>query len=378
MRVVIAPDSFKECLSAMAVARALEVGWRRVYPEAEIRLAPMADGGEGTVDALVAATGGQYVTVRVTGPMGTPVDAVYGRLDDGHGAVIEMAAASGLPLVPVDQRNPEQATTYGTGELIRHAIVSGARRIIVGIGGSATNDGGAGMAQALGYALLDAQGRELPLGGAALARLAHIDAAGRFVPLDEVEILAACDVDNPLCGPRGASQVYGPQKGADPAMVLRLDAALQRLGEVAEAELGIPVLEVPGAGAAGGLGAGLLAFAGARLRSGVELVAEACGLAACMEGADLVITGEGRMDAQSVHGKTPVGVARIAKEQGLPVAAVTGALGPGYEAVYRAGIDAVWPLCAAPMSLEDAIARAETRLQESGEAIARTWRAFRG
>ncbi len=377
MRVVIAPDAFKECLPAIAVARALERGWRRIYPDADVHLAPMADGGEGTVDALVASTGGRFVTTRVTGPLGEAVDAAYGMLGDGRTAVIEMAAASGLPLVPPDQRNPGRTTTRGTGELIRHAIASGAQRIIAGIGGSATNDGGAGMAQALGYSLQDEQGNELPPGGAALARLARIDAAKRLPDLDNVEILAACDVDNPLCGPTGASFVYGPQKGADAALAARLDDALRHFGKCIEAQMSVPVLNLPGAGAAGGLGAGLVAFARARLEAGVVLVAEACNLAQWMDGADLVITGEGRMDAQSARGKTPVGVARIAKRGNVPVAAVAGALGPGYEAVYAEGIDIVWPLCAAPMPLAEALARSEERLIETGEALARAWRAFR-
>ncbi len=377
MRIVIAPDAFKECSSSLAVAKALAEGWRRIYPAAEICLVPMADGGEGTVEALLAAAHGKKIEVTVTGPLGTPVDAFYGQLEDGQTAVVEMAVASGLPLVPLSQRNPEITTTRGTGELIRHALESGARRIIVGIGGSGTNDGGAGMAQALGYALLDAQGRELPPGGGALIRLDKIEDTKKHPEIAACEFLVACDVDNPLCGPKGASHVYGPQKGADSAMASRLDAALQHFGTLLERDLGEKVLDIPGAGAAGGLGAGLIAFTGATLRPGTPLIAEACGLPRHIAGADLVITGEGRTDGQSAHGKTPVGVARLAQAHHVPVVAVAGALGPGYEAVYTHGIDVVWPICGGPMSLREAIAQTEARLRDTGEAIARAWRVFR-
>lgn len=378
MRVVIAPDAFKECASAQAVAVAVAEGWRRVYPEADVACVPMADGGEGTVDALVAATGGRFVKCVVTGPMGDPVEAAYGILGDGVSAVIEMASASGLPLVPPDKRDPERATSRGTGELIRHALESGVRRIMVGIGGSATNDGGAGMASALGYALLDGAGRPLVAGGAALVDLCRVDASGRHPALDGCEILVACDVDNPLCGPQGASHVYGPQKGATPEQVERLDAALCHFGSIVEAQLGAPVRDVAGAGAAGGLGAGLMAFAGGRLRPGVELVAEACGLAERIKGADLVITGEGRLDAQSARGKTPVGVARIAKRYGIPVIAVAGSLGVGWRELYAQGIDAAFSITPGPMSLSEAIGQAQRGLRDTAEAIARIWRKAHG
>ena len=374
MRVVIAPDSFKECLPAAAVAKALADGWRRVFPEADIACVPMADGGEGTVDALVAATGGRPVTVSVTGPLGDPLDATYGLLGDGRTAVIEMAAASGLALAPPEARNPAVATTYGTGELMRHALDTGAERMIVGIGGSATNDGGAGMAQALGFSLLDAHGAALPPGGAALASLARIDASGRHPALDACDVRVGCDVDNPLCGPEGASHVYAPQKGAAPETVERLDVALHHFAAQIEAQRGVRVIDVPGAGAAGGLGAGLLAFAGAQLEAGVPLIAEACGLAGRIAGADLLLTGEGRLDAQSAYGKTPVGVARIAKAQGVPVIAVAGALAPGYEAVYACGIDAAYSCCAAPMPVSQAVAHAPQYLRDVAEALARTWK----
>jgi glycerate kinase len=373
MRIVIAPDSFKECAPAGVVAQAIARGVRRAMPEAEVVTVPMADGGEGTVDALVSATGGTLVEREVTGPLGEPVRAAYGILGNGSTAVIEMAAASGLELVPVNRRDPRIATTRGTGELIRDALDHGVGRIIVGIGGSATNDAGAGMAQALGYRLLDADGKELEPGGSALARLDHIDGAERRRGLDTCQVLVACDVSNPLCGPNGASLVYGPQKGATPEVAAELDAALRHFGGVVEAQLGVRVYDVPGAGAAGGLGAGLIAFANGVPRPGVEIVAEACGLRERIAGADLVITGEGRLDGQSAQGKTPVGVARIATECGVPVIAVAGALGPGYEAVYDRGIDAAFSICKGPMSIEFAMNHVEELLEAAAEAIARTW-----
>lgn len=375
MRVIIAPDSFKECASAAAVSHALATGWRRVFPDADLVCVPMADGGEGTVEALVAATGGSMAVAHgVAGPLGERLDAAYGILGDDATAVIEMATASGLPLVPPERRDPRLATTFGTGEMMRDALDRGLRRIIVGIGGSATNDGGAGMAQALGFALLDEHGDALPRGGAALARLARIGTSARHPGLDACEILVACDVTNPLCGPQGASFVYGPQKGASEEVVRELDSALRHYANVIEHQLNRSVADIPGAGAAGGLGAGLLAFARAALRPGVELVAEACGLDEKMAGADLVITGEGRLDGQTVHGKTPVGVARVAKRLGIPVVAVAGSLGAGYPGVYNEGIDAVFSICPSPISLAEAIARAEDLLTNTAENIARMWK----
>ena len=373
MRVVIAPDSFKECLSALDVAEALAAGLRRAVPDAELELIPMADGGEGTVDALVAATDGRSVPLTVTGPMGNPVDAVYGMLGDGETAVIEMASASGLHLVLPHDRDPRVAMTYGTGELLRAAMERGAKHIIIGIGGSATNDGGAGMAEALGYRFLDAEGNALPRGGAALASLARIDTSNRLSTLDRCDVLVACDVTNPLCGLNGASHVYGPQKGADAETVDVLDAALRHFANVVRDQLGIEIADLPGAGAAGGLGAGLVAFARGSLRPGVDLVADACHLADRIVGADLVITGEGKLDGQSIHGKTPVGVARIAQAAGVPVVAVAGALGDGYEAVYERGIDTVYALCTETITPEFAMTHAAELLAEVGQRIGRTW-----
>lgn len=358
MKIVVAPDSFKGSLSAGDVCRAVARGIRAVWPDADVHAVPMADGGEGTVQALVDATGGRLVEMTVTGPLGEPVRAAYGILGDGRTAVIEMAAASGLPLVPEEHRNPLITTTYGTGELIRGALDAGCRNVIIGIGGSATVDGGAGMAQALGAGLFDADGRQLPPGGGSLDRLADIDLSGLHPALRETTITIASDVNNPLCGPRGAARVFGPQKGATPEMVEILDRNLGHLARVILDRLGVDVAEVPGAGAAGGLGAGLIAFTGARLRPGVELVIEATGLARRLEGADLVITGEGRIDGQTVHGKAPMGVARLASAMGIPVIAVVGSLGPGAEAVYGVGIDALLPIVPGPVSLQEAMAGA--------------------
>ena len=373
MKIAIAPDSFKECLTADEVAGAIEEGVRRALPDCVTVCVPMADGGEGTVDALIAATNGRIVELTGTGPMGTPVATRYGLLGDGESAVIEMAAVSGLPLVRPEDRDPRIATTCGTGELLCDALNRGASRIIIGLGGSATNDGGAGAAQALGVSLRDAAGRELPWGGAALARLATIDLSRRHPRLNQCVLEAACDVDNPLCGPTGASRVYGPQKGAGPKVVEELDAALRHFGDIIEAQLGVPVLDVPGAGAAGGLGAGLVAFAGGVLRPGVDIVADACKLTSRIAGAELVITGEGRIDAQTPHGKTPAGVAKAARQLGIPVVAIAGSLGPGYDAVHDCGIREVISIQSGTMSLAEAMARAPELLAAAAERVARAW-----
>ena len=371
MRVVIAPDSFKGSLSAQAVAEAMARGVRAVFPEAELRLVPIADGGEGTVDALVSATGGRIAETRVTGPLGEPVLARWGVLGDGATAVIEMSAASGLSLVPADRRDPRATSTRGTGELIRAALDAGLHRLVVGIGGSATNDGGAGMARALGIRFLDAARRELPEGGAALARLERIDLLGADPRLAGVEILVACDVDNPLTGPRGASAVYGPQKGATPEMIATLDLALARFARVAAAATGREVSTIPGAGAAGGLGAGLLLFTPARLRPGVEIVLEATGFDALVEGATLVLTGEGRTDSQTAMGKAPVGVAEVARRRGVPVICLSGGLGPGADEVLSRGVDALAGMVPAPMPLDDAMRDAGALLEAAAARACR-------
>jgi len=331
----------------------------------------MADGGEGTVQALVDATGGRLITATVRGPLGDPVEATFGMMGDGETAVIEMAQASGLPLVPPERRNPLVTTTYGTGELILRALDEGARRLIIGIGGSATNDGGAGMAQALGARLLDAAGRDLEPGGAALANLARIDLTGLDPRARSLQITVACDVDNPLTGPRGASAVFGPQKGATPEMVAQLDTALRRFAEVIRRDLGLDVDPIPGAGAAGGLGAGLMAFLGAQLRRGVEIVVEATGLDRHLAGADLCLTGEGNTDFQTVRGKTPMGVATVARRHGVPVICLSGGLGRDYHEIYDVGIDAALSIVPGPVDLDTAIREAPRFIADATERALR-------
>jgi glycerate kinase len=329
VKILVAPDSFKECLSASAVARAIAHGVRRVMPDAEVVELPVADGGEGTVDAMVAAAHGRLEHLDVMGPLGAPVRACYGWTD-AVTAVIEMAEASGLHLLPPEERDPLRATTYGTGQIIAHALDHGATTIIVGLGGSATNDGGAGMAQALGYCLLDAQGNPLEPGGAALRRLARIETGDRHPRLAACSFRVACDVTNPLCGPNGASHIYGPQKGATSDTVEELEAALAHYATAVRRDMGVDVKDLPGAGAAGGLGGGLVAFCGATLESGFALVAETCGMARHIAEAGLIITGEGKLDRQSLSGKAPIGVARLARQAGVPVVAIAGCVEPGF------------------------------------------------
>jgi glycerate kinase len=352
MRILVAPDSYKGSLSALGVAEAMARGIHAVFPGAEVLKVPMADGGEGTVEALVGATGGRLVETVVQDPVGKPVCAPWGLSGDGSTAFIEMAAASGLTLVPAHQRDPRITSTFGTGQLLTAALDAGLRKVVLGIGGSATNDGGAGLARALGARFLDADDRELPEGGLALARLHRIDLSGLDPRLEESTLLVACDVDNPLCGPRGASAVFGPQKGATPEQVAELDAALALFAQVATKATGREVAHLPGAGAAGGLGAGLLFFTPAVLRPGVSIVLEATGFEAMVQGADLVITGEGRTDHQTAMGKAPVGVAEVARHFGVPVICLSGGLGEGAEAVLSHGIEALASVVPGPMSLE--------------------------
>ena len=382
MRIVIAPDKFKGSLTATQAAEAIAVGARRAAPEAILDSAPIADGGEGIVEALVAATGGRYLSAWVTGPLPASgregrVEARYGLLGDGETAVLEMAAASGLVLVSRDQRDPWRATTRGTGELIAAALDSGAERIILGIGGSATNDGGAGMAQALGYKLRDAEGRELSTGGGALADLRSIDSSGRDRRLDQARIAVACDVDNPLCGPRGASAIYGPQKGASPEMIRDLDQGLENFARVVKHDLGASVRDLPGAGAAGGLGAGLVAFAGGRLQPGIDLVLEATRLRERLKDADLCLTAEGSIDASTAHGKAVAGVARLASSLGCPTFAFGGRLGEGAREVLSQGVTSLFCICPGPISESVAIERAFDLLADVAEQAVRAFIAGR-
>lgn len=373
-KIVIAPDSFKESLSAMDVAKAIEAGFREIYPQAHYVCVPMADGGEGTVEAMVAATGGQIITTPMTAPLGNKVDGFFGLLGDGETAVVEMAAASGLHLVPAAQRDPRITTSYGTGELILAALERGVKAIIIGIGGSATNDGGAGMMQALGARFLDGEGHELAPGGAALAGLERLDLSALDPRLAQVSVTVACDVDNPLCGEKGASAVFGPQKGATPAMVTELDAALRCFGEQLEAVTGKTIISAPGAGAAGGMGAALLGMLNAELRPGIEIVIESLGLAQAVRDADLVITGEGRLDSQSIHGKTPIGVARVAKQFQRPVVAIAGSLTPDYQIVHEHGIDAAFSVIDRIVTLQEALDDAERNLRVTARNVAALWR----
>ena len=370
MKIVIAPDSFKESLSSMEVASAIEAGFKAIYPGAEYVKLPIADGGEGTVAALVDATDGELVTLPVTGPLATPVDSFYGRSGDGTTAVIEMAAASGLDLVPAAQRNPLLTTSYGTGELIVHALGRGVRNFIIGIGGSATNDGGAGMLQALGAKLLDANGEQIGHGGGSLEQLSSIDISNLDARLKESRIQVACDVDNPLTGERGASAIFGPQKGATGQMVTQLDTNLGHFATLIKRDLGQDIEHCAGAGAAGGMGAALLAFLNADLRPGVEIVVDAINLAAAVQGANLVITGEGRMDKQTVFGKAPIGVAKVAAAQQVPVIGLAGSLGEGVEAVYDHGIMAVFSVVLGPCTLDQALSDAATNVEITARNVA--------
>ncbi|MBX5435759.1 MAG: glycerate kinase [Alicyclobacillaceae bacterium] len=371
MKIVLAPDSYKGSLSAKAACEAMEAGIRRAFPDADIVHVPMADGGEGTAESLVSATGGEMVECMVTGPLGERVRARWGRLGDGRTAVIELAEASGLVLVPPARRNPLHTTTYGTGELIADAVRAGCRDIILAIGGSASNDAGAGMAQALGVRLLDDAGRELPPGGGALGRLARIDATRMLPGVRECRVTVACDVDNPLVGPEGASAVFGPQKGATPEMVKVLDDNLRHFADVVERDLGVRVADLPGAGAAGGMGAGAVAFLAATLRRGVEIVIDAVRLEEKLRGADLVLSGEGQCDHQTVRGKTPFGVAQVARRAGVPVVLLAGSLGDGVEALFEHGVTSAFSIVDRPLSLDEAMARAPALIASAAERVVR-------
>ena len=371
MRILVAPDSFKGSLSAMNAAQAMERGILSVLPDATVLKLPVADGGEGTVEALTGATGGRILRERVAGPLGEPVRAAWGILGDGRTAVLEMAAASGLLLLPVKDRDPLRTSSLGVGQLLRAALDQGLRRIILGLGGSATNDGGAGLIQALGARFLDGAGEPLPPGGAALARLARIDLQGLDPRLAETTILVACDVDNPLCGPRGASAVFGPQKGATADNVVELDRALARYAGLAAQATGRDVADQPGAGAAGGLGAGLLFFTPAQLRPGIQIVLEANGFREHLKTADLVFTGEGRTDFQTAMGKAPMGVGLAAAASRVPVVCLSGGLGPGSEQLLDHGISALMSIVSGPMSLEACMASADRLIEEAAARVMR-------
>lgn len=372
-KIVIAPDSFKGNLTSLEVAVSIEKGIRRVLPNATCVKIPMADGGEGTVQSLIDAAGGKLVRKRVKGPAGKTVTACYGWLPGKKTAVIEMAEASGLPLVKGPTKNPLKTTTYGTGQLMLDALDRGAEKIIIGIGGSATNDGGVGMAQALGVRFMNARGRGIkePGSGGMLARIQAIDATGLDARISQVKILVACDVKNPLYGKQGAAHVFGPQKGATPKMVAVLDANLKHLGRLIKRDLKKDVARMPGAGAAGGLGAGLVAFAGATLKSGVDIVLRTTELEKYVKGADLVITGEGKVDFQTAFGKTPSGVARAAKKHRVPVVAIGGALSDDAHNVFAHGIDGIASAAAKDMSLDEALRDSRPHLENVAERVIR-------
>lgn len=371
MNIVIAPDSFKGSLTALDAADAIVQGVRDVVPDAEIVSVPLADGGEGTVAALVRATEGKILQQRVTGPMGGPVDAHFGILGDDVTGVVEMAQAAGLALVPPEERNPLLATTYGVGELMLAAIDAGCRQLIVGLGGSATSDGGAGMAQALGVKLLGPGGAELTRGAAGLASLEGINMSGLDPRVGKTRIFAASDVTNPLCGPEGAAAIYGPQKGASDQMVQMIDKALANLATVVERDLRVEVRNLAGAGAAGGLGAGLVAFAGAEIRSGPNLVLELLGLDELLESADLVLTGEGKLDRQIEFGKAISGVALLAEKHQVPVIVFTGCLDEDEDKLAERGITVVVPIAPGPIGEAESMERAGELLQAAAERTMR-------
>ncbi|QLI76315.1 glycerate kinase [Bacillus pumilus] len=370
MKIVIAPDSFKESLSAYETACAIERGFHAILPDAEYIKLPMADGGEGTVQSLVDATGGYIINHVVTGPLGDPVDAFFGMLGDGETAVIEMAAASGLHLVPQEKRNPLLTTSRGTGELMLAALDQGAKHVIIGLGGSATNDGGVGMMQGLGAAFLDQAGQELSPGGGALHQLASIDLTGLDPRLKSVRLEAACDVDNPLTGERGASAVFGPQKGADEEMVQVLDKNLAHFAQIAEKQFNISFEDAEGAGAAGGLGASLLGFLHADLQRGIDIVLKAVQFDDVIKEADLVVTGEGRIDQQTIYGKTPIGVAKAAKQYHLPVIGIAGSLSKDSAVVHEHGIDALFSIVPGVTSLSEAMRDGAIHVERTARNIA--------
>jgi len=370
MKIVIAPDSFKESLTALEAAEAIEKGMKKILPDADFIKVPMADGGEGTVQSLVDATGGKIISKTVTGPLGEPVEAFFGLSGDEKTAVIEMAAASGLHLVPAEKRNPLITTTRGTGELIAAALDYGIERIIIGIGGSATNDGGAGMAKALGIKLLDSEGNEIGDGGGALGNIAAIEMSNIDPRVASVSIEVACDVDNPLTGPKGASSIFGPQKGANPEMVSLLDGNLYHYAQMIRRYVGKDIEKIAGAGAAGGLGGGLMAFLAAELKRGVDIVLEATALEEQLKDADFVITGEGKIDGQTIFGKTPIGVAKTAKKYNIPVIAIAGNVGCDSHVVHEHGIDAVFSIVPGIIPLSDAFENASVYVERLAANLA--------
>lgn len=373
MKIVIAPDSFKGSLSAKRVGLAIEKGVKRAFPESAAVIIPMADGGEGTMECLIDATKGRFVKTVVQDPLGRDIESGFGILGDQTTCVIEMAMSSGLYLIASDERNPLATTTYGFGQLIVAALDHGCRKFILGIGGSATNDGGAGMLQALGIELLNQAGQSVGYGGGELYAVAEIRTAGLDPRIAESEFAVACDVDNPFVGPNGASAVFGPQKGATQAVVEQLDRCLINFADVIQRTQGVAIHDMPGTGAAGGLSGAILAFLNGKLESGVSIIARIMKLDAAIEDADLVITGEGQVDFQTARGKTPCGVAHIARQYGVPVVILAGCVGTGIDSLYEHGVTAVVSIVNRPMTLEEAMSGAESLLEEAAEGIIRIY-----
>ena len=369
--ILLAPDSFKESMTAKEACIAMERGIKKVNSNINCIHVPMADGGEGTMQSLVDATGGKVYSIDVVGPLYDKIEAQYGILGNGEVGVIEMASASGIGLVPAEKRNPLLTTTYGTGELINACLDKGVKKLLIGIGGSATNDGGGGVIQALGGKLLDKEGKELGFGGGSLGKLHSIDLSGFDSRIKDVEIEVACDVTNPLCGEKGASNVFGPQKGATKEMVEILDNNLRHYAEVIKRELGKDVLDIPGAGAAGGLGAGLTAFLDGTLKKGIEMVIEYSALEEKVKDADMVWTGEGSIDFQTQYGKTPLGVATVAKKYNKPVIALAGRVGDGIEILYDKGIDSIFGIMKGVTSIDEALAKGQDNIEKTAENIIR-------
>jgi glycerate kinase len=373
MKIVIAPDSFKGSLSSSMAADAIEEGIRRFLPNAVTVKVPIADGGEGTLDSLLTSAGGRRVWTQVTDPLGTPIQAAYGILDRSNVAVIEMAQASGLGLVPEAKRDPMRASTYGTGQLIRAALDAGCREFILGVGGSATNDGGAGMLQALGMRLLDHDGLHMdPGGGGALERIVTIEDCGWDARIAESRFILASDVQNPLVGPEGATRIFGPQKGASPEDIEVLERYMVSWADTIERTTGMRLHDRPGAGAAGGIGGAFLAFFPVTFRRGIDVVIDYSNFREALVGADLVITGEGRIDSQTVSGKTPMGIAQEAQKAGVPAIALAGSVGTGLEPLYAHGLHAVWSIANGPLSLEAAMENAASLLAHTSEQLIRT------
>ena len=374
LKVVAAPQAFKGSISALNAAAAISIGVKNIYPSAEVLLCPVADGGDGTLDTLVEVSNGKIVSCTVEGPTGVPVEAQWGAMGDEKTAVIEMARTSGLALLELNERDPLNASTYGLGQAIISALDQNYRKFIIGIGGSATNDGGSGMAQAVGISLKDISGNELPRGGAALSKLHSIDTSRLDPRIKQSEFMVACDVNNPLTGPEGASAVYGPQKGATPEMITQLDSALKNFADTILRDLGQQVELISGAGAAGGLGAGMMAFMGGTLKPGVDIVLDTVSLVDKLKGADLVITGEGGIDFQTIYDKAPIGVAKLAKTLSIPTIALAGLLGKDFHVVHKDGIESAFSIVNGPMTLENASSNAHKLIVESTEQVMRLLR----